>query len=684
MAVVEKYIDPNVAPGGDGSSGNPYSSPVEWDAAEATDLVTAGDQHIVYLRAGTWTGNLLLNTWTTSVANNITMKADTGHAHGGVLNTGFRWENTAAATSGFEIRQIGTVLEDFCIKTTTTANGSRSIYFNTADSANGVMRRMIIGPNRSGSREGVSIVGSNFQLESCLVFDNNNDGFYVANYIAATIKNLTVAKTDVSGTEKGGTGAAIATFHNVVSVGSGSLDFNDPGGKMAGTNNASGDATQPGTGGIGTIVQGDFTDYTNDDYTIASTSSQLYDAGDAANMASLDITGQPFTTNDIGCYAFVGAGGDPADVDIPSKQVHVQAFVPEIEAPFPADIDLPSKQVHVQAYAPQVQVPSGADVDLPSKQVYIQAFVPQVEAPFPANIDLPSKFVHIQAFAPQTQVPTGVDVDLPSKQVHVQAYAPQVEVPTDVDVDLPSKFVHVQAFAPMVVTGEEEISLLPTQYVHIQSFDPQVEAPAAVDVNLPSKQIHVRAFPPIVQTVSDVFINLPSKQVHVQAFAPTIDVNQPIFVDLPFKQVHIQAFSPRVQAGVDKGNTLWEAIEQIKMYIKPQIEALGLTQIMWPNLPIKRNSKLPFVQIQINVEDRELADIGGVHRTIGNLVTMLHTPYGNDAGSHNKYVDGLMKMVSNNHLNNYILFFSSIPTTVGRRDSWWVTGVETEFYLENV
>ena len=92
MAIVERYVDPDVSGGlGDGTSwANAYSSLTSWEAAEQADLVAAGDQHTVYCRSGSGsidTAALIINGWTTGVENYIQIIVPEEYRHDGKAGT---------------------------------------------------------------------------------------------------------------------------------------------------------------------------------------------------------------------------------------------------------------------------------------------------------------------------------------------------------------------------------------------------------------------------------------------------------------------------------------------------------------------------------------------------------------------------------------------------------------------
>lgn len=100
MAVVERYVNTAAAAGGDGttnatSSGDnthAYNSLSAWNTAEATDLVSANDSHIVYLDgAEDSVANVDLSGWTTDATRDITIQANTGNSPGTAFDENKYW-----------------------------------------------------------------------------------------------------------------------------------------------------------------------------------------------------------------------------------------------------------------------------------------------------------------------------------------------------------------------------------------------------------------------------------------------------------------------------------------------------------------------------------------------------------------------------------------------------------------
>ena len=123
--------------------------------------------------------------------------------------------------------------------------------------------------------------------------------------------------------------------------------------------------------------------------------------------------------------------------------------------------------------------------------------------------------------------------------------------------------------------------------------------------------------------------------------------------------------------------------ETIKAILDTGLKALGLNQILYPNVPRKRDNKEPYAQVEINMRERAPGDLGPTPRTSGFVRVSITTPYGKDPLQHDEFVNGTLDILSDQEIDN-IQFFTSTPETVGRSGAWWITRVDTRFNLEGV
>jgi hypothetical protein len=199
MATVTTYVDTGVAPGGIGTIGDPYSSMHEWNTQEATDLVTAGDLHVVNLVgvAADTTGDVGMNTWVTGISNFITIN---GNNNTGAYSTShYRLEFTPTSSYDFNLLvwQDYTVLNDLQFQVTSDQNSSSCIYIRSdkVDVNRCITKGVLSGTLHSA--KGFFNAGSNpGNYHSCLAFDfdlgASARGFYVKSPSAVSyLRNCT-------------------------------------------------------------------------------------------------------------------------------------------------------------------------------------------------------------------------------------------------------------------------------------------------------------------------------------------------------------------------------------------------------------------------------------------------------------------------------------------------------------
>lgn len=98
MALIETYLDPD-APGSETGVDwtNAYLSLDDWNTNEATDLVTAGDTHLLHCRSSSGTTDTTVveigTGWTVGASNYITVQCDVVDRHNGIWDaTKYRLE----------------------------------------------------------------------------------------------------------------------------------------------------------------------------------------------------------------------------------------------------------------------------------------------------------------------------------------------------------------------------------------------------------------------------------------------------------------------------------------------------------------------------------------------------------------------------------------------------------------
>ena len=129
MANIIRYVNTNSTAGGDGTTNatsgvnRAYAGLGEWEAAEQTDLVAAGDTAEVICSGGADTSSITLSGWTTGVSNDILIHATTDK-HNGVFDSGkYFFEGDSIATR-FIISQGYVRIEDLQFTRPTPASSS--------------------------------------------------------------------------------------------------------------------------------------------------------------------------------------------------------------------------------------------------------------------------------------------------------------------------------------------------------------------------------------------------------------------------------------------------------------------------------------------------------------------------------------------------------------------------------
>lgn len=309
MAVVTKTLK---------SSGGDYSLMSTWESTEQTDLVSAGDSHVLECY-NDWPSGLsdsvAISGWTTGASNTITIKAAAGEEHAGVIGGGF-WITSASGAGTISCSQYYTVLEG--IESVCTATNANQVTSSFRVTGYYCTLRRCIGKAASASSGGFYNGGSNNTYENCLSHSNAGAGF-IGTGRYATLRNVTAVNNSTYGIRNQETNPVFYssfTATNCVAYGNTTADWEDASGadKWTGTGtgyNGSGDGTEPGaTGAVSTVASTDFTDYSGGDYSVSGTGSALYDAGtDLSGTFTDDITGATRSQWDIGAYEYISVGG---------------------------------------------------------------------------------------------------------------------------------------------------------------------------------------------------------------------------------------------------------------------------------------------------------------------------------------------------------------------------------------
>ena len=292
------------------STGGSYSLMSEWQAALPATLT---EPEILECYVGTtvnggWQADGSLNDSvvvnnTANATNFITVRAADGQGHGGDPDAGFMMYTS----SNYNFRPMRidsdyTVVEG--IRVNHPGRGS-SIYMPT-DGFQAIRNCIITQSGGTAVAYALRNEANNTTVENCVVI-GGGAGYPGGSAKVQTVKNVTVINSTSSEGFRIRGGAS--SVQNVVAYGTVSGVDLDISGPSTDTNNASGDTSAIGTGAVTGVVEGDFVDFTNGDYTPAS-DGKLAGAGTSPPVLSTDITGATRNDpDDIGAYAVAGAAG---------------------------------------------------------------------------------------------------------------------------------------------------------------------------------------------------------------------------------------------------------------------------------------------------------------------------------------------------------------------------------------
>ena len=290
------------------STGGDYSLMSTWESTEQTDLVAAGQSHVLECYKGTTvTGNwqadgslfnsVTVSGWTADAANNLTIKAAAGEEHGGVSGAGFWIYRTNGSTPILVNSNTSMHITIMDIEARELSGLFGRKAFETNDSnATCILERCIAHSSGSGTSVGFSFAGgsasvtarnclaigpgsavnstygfwcnktTNITLENCSSFDNSFAGFYLLNDDNQHEIRNCVAYNNTTD--------FVNMIHWDISL-----------------NNASGDTTATGTGAVTGITSAAFVDYAGGDYHPAAGGALAGAAIDLSADFTDDITG---------------------------------------------------------------------------------------------------------------------------------------------------------------------------------------------------------------------------------------------------------------------------------------------------------------------------------------------------------------------------------------------------------
>ena len=301
------------------SSGGDYSEMSTWEAAEQTDLVAAGDTHVLECYNDWPTGldnNCNIIGWTTSATNNITIRPAAGQGHGGVPRAGF-WMRSNQLNVLYVQAQF-TVVED--IEVVGQATGVMNVLrLNRGNASGSLIQRCIAhGENTTSSLQTAFLMDGSGASNSTTVRNNRFvvDGTQgrCARFTHLSGHNLIVQANTAISTNAGNATAVYENANSAVAFGA----FDNNVGYAAGSsavyvacfvgtalNNASSDASAAGTAPVINMPSTAFTNYAGGDYNPAAGQELDGTGADLSGSFTDDITGETRTQWDIGAYGII-------------------------------------------------------------------------------------------------------------------------------------------------------------------------------------------------------------------------------------------------------------------------------------------------------------------------------------------------------------------------------------------
>ena len=333
MAEILRYVDPNAAAAGDGttnalSGGNcAYVSLNAWEAATQQDLTDAGGDTARVVCSSDDAGAThaadttacAIDGWTTGASNYITIKA--ASSHGGKRNaTIYRLETTTAWVNALEIKEDYVRCDGLQLKCS-GANTQNALHINAAGGATSSIR--ITNSLAYNARlVGFNAYNGVHYFNNCIAMACGGDGFALASGASSTGYFYNCGSVN-----NAGLGFSVAQFKtmnakNCYSGGNTGADFGGSGTLNKTTCHAE-DGTGDTTTAFSTSSGAYFTNVTSgsEDLSIAA-SSALADAGtDLSGDGSwinpngnVDIISVAWGTWAVGAFEYAAAGGSAIPV----------------------------------------------------------------------------------------------------------------------------------------------------------------------------------------------------------------------------------------------------------------------------------------------------------------------------------------------------------------------------------
>lgn len=339
MAEILRYVDPNAAAGGNGTTNGltgancAYVSLAAWEASTQQDLTDAGGDTARVVCSSDDAGSThaadttacTIDGWTTSATCYITIEA--ASSHGGKWNDNI-YRLTITSSSGITlcvgISESFVDIKGIQIKHTAPGGNSGGIVWSTLDTLGAAtlnISKCIVRGVFSGTASGLTGVGSSNSLATvtaniinCVIYDYKNGTSGQGIYTNSASNTINVYNCTIVGCYNGiwrDTNGTIKAINNIVKGSGDTLAYV---GTFTSSNYNATDGTDTGDGGAQSLQSANltFVDEAGDDFHLASDSDAV-DAGTpdpGSGLFSDDIDGVARgATWDIGADEYVAAGG---------------------------------------------------------------------------------------------------------------------------------------------------------------------------------------------------------------------------------------------------------------------------------------------------------------------------------------------------------------------------------------
>lgn len=299
-----------------GGGGRDYTALAVWEAATDVDLVTAAQSEVLECYDdAVFDDNVTLQSATTSADYFRIIRPASGQKHNGTPNSGVRFNSTTDVQLIF-INENYSQVQDIVGTLTINSGNSRIIFLLSGERASAIGCIAVDGANSgAGIVRGFQANVGTAVIVDCISINNDGDGFFFAGDAADDSNTYNCTSVNSGGYGFNINGNATHTLKNCLASGNTTADFNGTAGGSS-TNNASSDATAPGTSSR-TSQTFTFADTGSDDYHLAASDAGAKGFGtdlsaDSAYAFDDDIDQETISTWSIGADAqavTAGTGG---------------------------------------------------------------------------------------------------------------------------------------------------------------------------------------------------------------------------------------------------------------------------------------------------------------------------------------------------------------------------------------